>query len=77
MPHFGGVPSASQSLKAKGFSISPFTIAGSTAQGGDLRIFPDGAQPPVVSTINYRLGQVRANNAVVLLGPSHGITIQV
>lgn len=41
--------------------------------GGNLRIFPSGITPPEVSTINFRTGQVRANNAVLgLTGPTAG-----
>jgi subtilisin family serine protease len=45
------------------------TVVSPTADG-DLRIFPSGVAPPVVSAINYRVGQTRANNVVVALSPS-------
>jgi len=44
---------------------------------GDLRIFPGGAPLPLVSTLNWRLGQTRANNAVISLGSSGDITVPV
>jgi cysteine-rich repeat protein len=40
------------------------------SNAGDLRIYPGGSPLPLVSTINYRPSQTRANNAVVSLGPS-------
>ena len=43
------------------------TIAGPT-DTGYLSLFPGGTPLPLVSTINYRVGQVRANNAIVPLG---------
>ena len=53
-----------------------FTVTQSTALG-DLRILPAGAGLPIVSTINWRPGQTRANNAIVSLGPSGDITAHV
>jgi virginiamycin B lyase len=51
-----------------------FTITGPTASG-DLRTFPAGAGLPLVSTLNWSPGQTRANNAVVALGASGGLTV--
>jgi hypothetical protein len=34
---------------------------------GDLRLFPGSSTPPLASTINFRAGQTRANNALVTL----------
>jgi len=42
---------------------------------GHLTVFPDGAPAPGTSTLNYRSGQTRANNAIVRLGPGGGITV--
>jgi len=42
---------------------------------GDVRIFPGGSPAPLVSTTNWRAGQTRANNAIVLLGPTGDITV--
>ncbi len=36
---------------------------------GNLRLFPDGIPVPLSSTINFRAGQVRANNAILALSP--------
>jgi hypothetical protein len=42
---------------------------------GDLRFFPGGSAAPLVSTINYRAGQTRANNAVAGLGAAGDLTV--
>ena len=35
---------------------------------GDLRLYPAGMTVPLTSTINFRAGQTRANNAILALG---------
>ncbi len=52
------------------------TITQPTALG-DLRVFPAGAGLPLVSALNWRPGQTRANNAIVTLGPSGDIVAHV
>jgi hypothetical protein len=44
--------------------------------GGDLRLYPAGGVAPLVSTINFRPGIVRANNAIVPLGAGGEISVQ-
>jgi hypothetical protein len=61
-------------LTAKAVSIN-VTVTSPTAMG-DLRLFPGGTGQPLVSTINYRAGQTRANNAIVALGASSDIAIK-
>ena len=57
-----GVPATARTVAVN------VTVAGPTA-AGYLTLFPGDAQdPPVVSTVNFRQGQVRANNAVAPLG---------
>ncbi len=46
-----------------------------TSGPGFLTIYPAGTARPVVSTINYRSGQTRANNAIVALGAGGDVTI--
>lgn len=58
-----GIPADATAVSAN------VTITGPTAQG-HLTFYPTGASPPLVSTINYRAGQTRANNAILLLGPA-------
>jgi hypothetical protein len=54
-----------------------FTTTQPAAQG-DLRIVPGGVEvPPLVSTLNYRMGQTRGNNATLALGPSGEIVVYV
>ncbi len=43
---------------------------------GDLRVFPAGGAAPLASSINFRPGIVRANNAIVPLGASGQISVQ-
>jgi len=43
------------------------TITGPTAEAR-LTFWPNGTSPPLVSTINFRVGQTRANNAILVLG---------
>jgi hypothetical protein len=65
-----GIPASAQAVAMN------FTVAQPTA-AGDLRIFPGGSLLPLVSTMNYRPGRTRANNAIVPLGPSGEITVHV
>ena len=50
------------------------TVTGSTSYG-DLRVFPAGASGITSSTINWRTGQTRANNAIVGLGTNGSVTV--
>ncbi len=43
---------------------------------GHLVLFPAGGVPPTTSTINFRPGQTRANNAIVTLGPAGDIVVR-
>jgi hypothetical protein len=44
-------------------------------RAGDLRLFPGGTTAPLASTINFRQGVVRANNAIMPLGASGEIAV--
>jgi autotransporter-associated beta strand protein len=44
---------------------------------GDLRLFPGGSTPPLASTINFRPGQTRANNANLRLACDGSGTVAV
>jgi hypothetical protein len=46
------------------------------SQAGSLRLYPGAGAPPGASTINYRAGQTRANNAISGLGDSGEITVR-
>jgi hypothetical protein len=49
-------------------------VTGATAPGY-LTVFPQGSPIPLASTINFRAGQTRANNAIVPLGSGGAIGI--
>jgi plastocyanin len=59
---------------ARAVSIN-VTVTQPTA-AGDLRLFPGGAPLPLVSTINYRAGQTRANNAIASLGATGNLSVK-
>jgi hypothetical protein len=65
-----GIPVTAQAVSFN------YTITQPTAQG-DLRAFPAGGSLPVVSTMNWRPGQTRANNAIIPLGPGGDVVIHV
>jgi hypothetical protein len=45
------------------------------ATGGYLTVYPAGASLPLASSINFRAGIVRANNAVLPLGAGGQISV--
>lgn len=51
---------------ARAISVNMTVAQGSAA--GHLTVFAGGTSQPLVSSVNYRAGQTRANNAVVQLG---------
>jgi len=55
-----GVPLTAKSVSANVTITLP-------ASDGDLRFYPGNAPVPLASTINFRPGQTRANNAILLL----------
>lgn len=65
-----GIPSTATAVS---FNV---TITQPTALG-DLRLFPAGASLPLVSTLNWRPGQTRANNAIVSLGSSGDMVVHL
>jgi hypothetical protein len=50
------------------------TVTGATGPGY-LTVYPQGSAIPLASTINFRVGQTRANNAIVPLGTGGAIAI--
>ena len=60
-------------MTAKGVSLN-VTITQPNALG-DLRLTPGGSPVALVSTVNFRPGQTRANNGLVSLGPVGEILI--
>ena len=61
-----GIPSSATAVAYN------FTVTQGTALG-DLRVVPAGVGLPLVSVMNWRAGQTRANNAIVSLPPSGDI----
>jgi hypothetical protein len=53
---------------------SNLTVALPTVEGF-LTTFPGGTSAPLASTINYRAGQVRANNAIMRLGTDGSLAV--
>ena len=50
-------------------SIAVNVTATQATADGDLRLFPGNSGGPLTSTVNYRAGRTRANNAIVGLDP--------
>jgi hypothetical protein len=67
----GGFCAIPASAKAVSVNV---TVTGSTASG-HLTLYPAGGSLPPSSTINYRSGQTRANNAILALGPGAGVSV--
>jgi hypothetical protein len=63
-----GVPSGARALSLNITITSPTAV-------GDLRFFPGGTTAPVSTTISYRAGQIRANNAIAALGNSGSLSV--
>ncbi len=59
-------------LTARAISVNVTVTAPSTM--GFLTLFPSGSDRPTTSTLNYAGGQTRANNAVLLLGPTGNVS---
>jgi hypothetical protein len=66
----GGLCEVSTSARAIALNL---TVTAATAPG-NCRLYPDPAERPQVSSINFAAGQTRANNAVVSLGPGGAVT---
>ena len=64
-----GIP---PSAKAVAINLAVFVPSDS----GDLRVYPAGPTAPLASSINFRTGIVRANNAIVALGTGGQIAVQ-
>jgi hypothetical protein len=64
-----GIPSSAKAVAANLAIVLPTDI-------GDLRLYPSSASAPMASTVNFKSGVVRANNAVVSLGSNGQITVQ-
>ena len=63
-----GVPPTAKSVAVNVVAVQP------TADGF-LTLFPTGQSAPSASTLNFRAGTVRANNAVARLGAGGQVTV--
>jgi hypothetical protein len=63
-------------IPATALSVSVNVTITQPTAGGDLRLYPAGSTLPPTSTINYRIGQTRANNGVVALGAAGDVGIR-
>ena len=63
-----GVPQGATAVSLNVTVVSP-------TGAGDLRIFPAGVALPLVSAINYGVGQTRANNATVTLSSAGQLSV--
>jgi hypothetical protein len=64
-----GIPASARAVSANLTVTQPTAI-------GDLRVRAGGTPLPSTSSINYRPGQTRANNAVVGLGVSGDVAVR-
>jgi FtsP/CotA-like multicopper oxidase with cupredoxin domain len=62
------IPPTAKSVAVNVTVVNPTTL-------GHLTLYPTGSQLPVASTINFRSGVVRANNAILPLGVSGQISV--
>jgi hypothetical protein len=63
-----GVPSTAKSLSVNVTVTQP-------SSGGNITAFPAGGSVPLASTLNFSGGQTRANNAVLGLSPTGGVSV--
>jgi hypothetical protein len=64
-----GIPASAKAVAANLAIVLPTDV-------GDLRLYPASVSAPMASTVNFKSGIVRANNAIVPLGSSGQITVQ-
>ena len=64
------------SVPSSGTAVAVNLAVVSPSDGGDLRAYPAGGPAPLASSLNFRRGIARANNAIVPLGASGQISIQ-
>lgn len=66
---FCGIPPTAKAVSINITVTQPSSL-------GDLRIYPAGIVLPLTSSMNYRGGQTRANNAIVLLGTTGSLSLR-
>jgi hypothetical protein len=65
-----GVPASARAVAVNVTVTQPSAI-------GDLRLYPTGGAAPLASTINFRAGQTRANNAILPVSANGDLAVQV
>jgi glucose/arabinose dehydrogenase len=63
-------------IPATARAVSVNVIVTAPTDFGHLVLFPNGGAPPTTSSVNFRPGQTRANNAIVTLGPAGDIVVR-
>jgi hypothetical protein len=69
LPNTCGVPSGAVAVSANVTVVNP-------AAQGDLIVYPSGLSAPTASTISFRAGQTRANNAHIYLALDGSIVVK-
>jgi uncharacterized repeat protein (TIGR01451 family) len=64
-------------IPATATAVSLNVTVTSATDVGHVRVYPSGASRPATSTLNYRPGLNRANNAVVPVGAGAGLSVYV
>jgi len=64
-----GIPSTATSVALNVVAILP------TTGPGFLTLYPGGSPRPLASTLNYNIGGIRANNAIIPLGSLQDLTV--
>jgi glycosyl hydrolase family 44 len=62
-------------ISATAVAVSANVTVTAPASAGSLTLFPDGATLPATNGVAFRAGQTRANNAVLSLGSTGGVTV--
>ncbi|MDL1949203.1 hypothetical protein FBQ97_05235, partial [Acidobacteria bacterium ACD] len=63
------------SVPATAWAVSSNVTVVAPSSAGFLTIWPTGYPMPVASTVNFRAGQVRANNALLTLGTNGSVSV--
>jgi hypothetical protein len=64
-----GIPPGARALSVNLTATQP-------GSAGNLRLFPAGGPPPLVSTLNYGNAQTRSNNAIVAVSPDGRLAVR-
>jgi hypothetical protein len=63
-----GIPETARSVAYNVAVVNP-------AGPGFLTVYPGSTKRPLFSTVNYSAGQIRANNGIIALGESGGLSV--